>query len=319
MNQHAAVGPLLSSLVVSVFAVTLVPAVRADMVTLTPSRDNTIFSEGEKSNGAGAYLFVGNTGQGNSRRALVAFDLGDSIPAGSTVQSATFTLQMSRSRAGAEPVSVHRLLANWGEGTSNAPGDEGVGAPATPGDATWTHAFFGGAAWASPGGDFVGSPSATMTVDATGPYTWGPTSELTADVQGWVDASGTNFGWILIGTESGTQTAQRFGSRENSDEASRPTLTIEYSPPAPATSTPTPTPTLTPVPTVTATVQSGSCPGDCNKDGQVTVNELVTAVNIALGNSPVSVCENADRDGNGVVAVNELIAAVNASLTGCPT
>ncbi len=60
-----------------------------------------------------------------------------------------------------------------------------------------------------------------------------------------------------------------------------------------------------------------SCPGDCDGDGTVRVNELVTGVNINLGNSDVSSCEAMDRDGNGMVAVNELIQAVRSNLEGC--
>ena len=320
MDRHSAAETLTRSLAVGLLALTVVQAARADTVTLTPSRDNTIFVEGQTSNGAGIYLFVGNNGQGNARRALAAFDLAASIPAGSTVQTATLTMQMSKTQAAAEPVTLHRLLADWGEGTSDAAGNEGIGAPATPGDATWTDAFFGATPWASPGGDFVASPSATVSVGAVGPYTWGSTPEMVADVQGWLDAAGTNFGWILLGNESAPQTAKRFGSRESSLEADRPRLTIEFLPPVAVTSTPTstPTPTSTTIPTSTPTSHGGPCPGDCDGNGQVLVNELVTAVNIALGNSNVSACPNADHNHSGTVTIDELITAVNASLTGCP-
>jgi hypothetical protein len=61
------------------------------------------------------------------------------------------------------------------------------------------------------------------------------------------------------------------------------------------------------------------CAGDCNRDGLVSINELITAVNIALGNSPLSGCRVTDLDGNGRLEVNELIAAVNDALAGCPS
>jgi len=51
--------------------------------------------------------------------------------------------------------------------------------------------------------------------------------------------------------------------------------------------------------------------GDCNGDGVVAINELVTAVNIALGNIPMSACPAVDADGNGVPGINELVQAVN--------
>jgi cysteine-rich repeat protein len=61
------------------------------------------------------------------------------------------------------------------------------------------------------------------------------------------------------------------------------------------------------------------CPGDCNDDDKVVINELITCVNIALDNSPVSVCPACDVNGDGTVTINELILAVNvALLPACP-
>jgi hypothetical protein len=59
------------------------------------------------------------------------------------------------------------------------------------------------------------------------------------------------------------------------------------------------------------------CPGDCNGDGQVTVDEIVTAVSIALGNVPLTQCPAADDNGDGSVTVDELLRAVSAALAGC--
>jgi len=61
-----------------------------------------------------------------------------------------------------------------------------------------------------------------------------------------------------------------------------------------------------------------SCPGDCDDDGEVTVNNLILCVNIALGNAPVNDCPAIDTNGDGEVTVDELIQAVNAALNGCP-
>ncbi len=66
----------------------------------------------------------------------------------------------------------------------------------------------------------------------------------------------------------------------------------------------------------TATAQE-PCPGDCNEDGAVRVNELVTGVNINLGNADARSCPAVDVDRNGRVAVNELIQAVRSNLEGC--
>ncbi len=59
------------------------------------------------------------------------------------------------------------------------------------------------------------------------------------------------------------------------------------------------------------------CVGDCGGDGEVTINELLVMVNVALGNAAVLACTVGDADGDGEIAVNEIIAAVNVALSGC--
>lgn len=59
------------------------------------------------------------------------------------------------------------------------------------------------------------------------------------------------------------------------------------------------------------------CPGDCDGNGIVAVEELVTAVGIALGGAPLDVCAPGDRDGDARVTVDELLAAVAGALRGC--
>jgi hypothetical protein len=61
-----------------------------------------------------------------------------------------------------------------------------------------------------------------------------------------------------------------------------------------------------------------ACVGDCHQDGAVTIDEILTMVNIALGSLPVQQCMAGDVDGDGAVTVDEIVAAVNAALTGCP-
>jgi hypothetical protein len=59
------------------------------------------------------------------------------------------------------------------------------------------------------------------------------------------------------------------------------------------------------------------CPGDCNADDRVTIDELTRAVSIALGDRDVRECPALERDGQGGVSIDELIAAVFAALDGC--
>jgi len=97
------------------------------------------------------------------------------------------------------------------------------------------------------------------------------------------------------------------------------TATATETVPAPPTVTATvPPATATAAVTATSTVAASHCSGDCNGSGEVTINELLTGVSIALGSMPLSICEAFDCAGTGTVEVSCLIAAVNASLNGCP-
>ena len=70
--------------------------------------------------------------------------------------------------------------------------------------------------------------------------------------------------------------------------------------------------------TVSATwTTPGGCVGDCDGRGGVTVDELLTMVNIALGNTDVSSCGSGDENDDGRITVDEILTAVNAALEGC--
>lgn len=207
-------------------------------VTLEPSKDNTLYEDGSGSvsNGNGSFLFAGTTGQGRVRRALLAFDVAGAIPAGATIESVSLSLNMSRTPSGSQTIAVHRVLADWGEGTSNADANEGQGATATAGDATWVHRFFNTTTWGRAGGEFVSGASATLSVGGTGSYSW-TSAQLVADVQGWLDQPSENFGWLLRGNEIGSSTTKRFGSQENSQG---PRLTVAYTVPTAVEDEPVP-------------------------------------------------------------------------------
>jgi hypothetical protein len=63
----------------------------------------------------------------------------------------------------------------------------------------------------------------------------------------------------------------------------------------------------------------GTCVGDCNGDGMVSINEVLTGVNIALGMAPLSSCPSFDTDHNGMLDIQELLAAVLSAVDGCHT
>jgi hypothetical protein len=219
----------------------------AAIINIMPSKDNTLYvydpAEGDHSNGAGFHFFAGKTAMGELRRGVLAFDIAGRIPAGSTITGVTLSINMSRAAINvAYPVELHKLLADWGEGTSQAPGEEGDGAPATPNDATWRHRFFDTIFWAAQGGDFSATVSASQSVSVVGPYTWS-SPQMVADVQDWLDNPAGNFGWLVLGDEKPTLTTKRFDTRES---ANPPVLTIQYI--SAPRSAPTPRPRLTPPP-----------------------------------------------------------------------
>ncbi len=220
--------------IAAVLAVAATALAGSTTVTINPSKDNSLYEDplGELSNGAGVYLFAGRTlqsfqGDPDLRRALLAFDVAGSLPAGATILDATLTLRVTRDIAGPYTFTVHRLTSDWGEGSSDAFGEEGIGVNPGPGDASWIHTFYDTNTWTASGGDF-GAASASTTVGGAGFfYSWSST-QLRDDVQDMLDNAGTNFGWVIVGDETTFPTAKQFASRENPTVSHRPTLEITY-------------------------------------------------------------------------------------------
>lgn len=211
-------------------------------VQIQPVRDNTLYSFAEDpppSNGAGIHLFTGKTAIGGTRRAVLAFDIAATIPPGSLITDVTLTMFMSRTNEATQrTVTLQRLTADWGEGASNAANEEGLGIDAEPGDATWDHTFFPTDFWTAPGGDYLPTVSASTAVGNDGIYYDWNSAQLIADVQNMVDNPSADYGWIVIGDESESQTAKRFDTREHPNATRRPVLEIQFEegPPIPTLS-----------------------------------------------------------------------------------
>ena len=202
---------------------------------IAASADTTIYAEQSGStaydgisDGSGPSLWTSVIAAGVTRRALVRFDL-SAVPAGARVLSVQLQLFEIRARD-EHAVRLHRVLAAWGEAGSNG-GEAGVGAPAQPGDATWSHRLWPDQRWAQRGGDFVATPSSSRVV-GFGPasYVWPSTPQQVADVQGWLAQPSTNHGWIVIGDDQGLQNAKRFASRNGSSVDGQPTLIVTVEP-----------------------------------------------------------------------------------------
>jgi hypothetical protein len=194
-------------------------------ITLNPSKDSFLVEDSPNNNaGAHTHVSAGTNGQGSRRRAVFAFDIAGNIPAGSTIISATFNLDVVRVPSMGEPMNssfeLHRLTADWGEGGGTGNG----GGPANNGEVTWNSPFHNSSPWSTPGGDFSLTVSASTPVTGIGSYTWGPTADMAADVQSWLDTA--NYGWLLLSDDEVTnRTARRFGSKEGGAGAS---LTVVY-------------------------------------------------------------------------------------------
>jgi len=203
------------------------------VINISPSKDNTLFqsTSGNLSEGAGVAFFCGLTNMSKKRRALVAFDVAASVPAGATILGATLSLEMNQTAGGPLNIELRQLTADWGEGTSApATGNGGSGSPATAGSATWLHRYYPSTTWATAGGDYSAVVSATTSVWQFAVYTWS-SPQMVADVQGWLDYPATNFGWMLKSPEVIVGDSKRFSSREEPNPPSRPRLTVTYSAP----------------------------------------------------------------------------------------
>jgi FtsP/CotA-like multicopper oxidase with cupredoxin domain len=187
----------------------------ADTVLVFPIEDASIYSESNTlANGLGQGVFSGRTNDGFDRRALLEFDVANVVPPFSTVTSVELRMHVTQSNTGPLTVGVHRLTTAWGEGPASPGGNGGTGSPAAMMDATWSERFFMmNQPWATPGGDFVGAPSATTAVGGIGStFAWS-SSGMVADVQAWLDNPTTNHGWILVSQPTASGQAKRYASR----------------------------------------------------------------------------------------------------------
>jgi glucose/arabinose dehydrogenase len=215
---------------------------QAEQVVLTPVMDTTLYEddEGDLGNGAGEYLFFGRVGSTQLgaeklRRALVKFDL-STIPAEAIIESVSVAFEINQVPM-VDPAgglaSLHRVTSSWGEGTSDANGNEGQGAAIAAGDAGWLHRFYPSSQWTTPGGDYELTPSSQAGYGLVMEELLFESSvPLRADVQTWVANPASNHGWILLGNETPAYSARRVFARESVGSAV-PLLTVDYYIPSP--------------------------------------------------------------------------------------
>jgi hypothetical protein len=287
------------ALICSICSSTLVAA---DVVTLEPIKDATLYENpaGGTANGSGQHLFAGVVGSLGRRRCIMAFDIAGNIPAGSTVNSAMLTLHMSRSTNGDKTFFLRLVTSDWTEGASDAPANEGGGTAALAGDATWIHTSFPDQLWNTVGGDIMVGVRASSTIGLTiGYYSFGSTAAMVGDVQGWVDGTLPNYGWMVRNPESfdDAPSSKRFDSSENLTAAFRPKLTINF----------TPGPACT--------------PGDMNNDGNIDGEDVDVFVSTLLtGGTAQQICAgDVQASPDGTVTTADVPNFVQCVLNGvCP-
>ncbi len=221
------------ALACGIVALCLAGQAGAVTITLEASQDNTVFESntGALSNGAGRFFFAGRNGGGGGQlimRGLVQFDVASRIPPGATINSVALALNVSTPMPHTGTVTLHPVLAPWGEGLSVGGGmGEAAGAAPTVGDATWIHTYFNTALWATPGGDFRPEASASLAVGGIGPHVVDSTPELVADVQAWLNNPGSNNGWLFRLSDEAAP-AIRFDSRNHGNPSVRPRLVVDF-------------------------------------------------------------------------------------------
>ncbi|MFP4500255.1 MAG: hypothetical protein ACLFTT_04580 [Candidatus Hydrogenedentota bacterium] len=236
---------------VSVSAVGNPPGEGCDAVTKTvplhPTADVTLYESetGGIANGAGQYLFVGRGEDLLIRRGAIHFDIAGNIRDDADILEVVLTMEHTPVGDDTTPqyIDLARAARSWGEGQSDAPGEELDGMAAFGGDATWQHAFYRHTRWNSPGGDWVADVRGRAEVAGAGVYRW-EGAKLVEDVQMWLDTPGTNHGWLIFGKERVPEpegemegedpmadfrsTVKRFATKEHAAEDFRPMLRVTY-------------------------------------------------------------------------------------------
>lgn len=199
---------LLLVLVALLFVTFLPPAHAGGNVAVTrtfqPSSADCYLDEQNKNSNRGdlAYIKV-ESESGKNDRTLLTFDLTE-IPSGSTVESATLSLNAYVVPGAGRTYEAWQTTSSWGETT-----------------VTWnTPPSYAGSASASAG-------------EASGWMEWSSTT-LTSDVQGWVTGSSTNYGWMINDSVEDTATEHNilfYSRREATQTTLRPKLTVRYTAP----------------------------------------------------------------------------------------
>lgn len=231
--------PFAAAFLVTVAMVSVTPSASASTISILPDRDNTLiqYPAGWLSNAKGDSFYVGRAfstrpNDQQIKRGVIHFDMLAHVPPGATINSVQLQLFVVKRHATEtvnRTVEIHKLLKDWGEGTSSSRG--GGGDSTSIDDASWLHTFNPDGVWDNPGGDYDAAVIQQIEVGGLGTYLWPSNDAMVAAVQSWVDTPEENFGWILVSDESTFRTTRRYGSREHRLAERQPRLIIDYTAP----------------------------------------------------------------------------------------
>jgi len=193
--------------------------------------DSTLYSNDTDGNAGGhTGFFAGRSGLGANLRGVIRFDT-SAIDPSFEVTEATLELTVEMATGFADTHSLHRLTADWVEGSALGTGTGGgAGGTVETGSVTWDSREHSSVPWTSPGADFDPTPSASATALSVGQTTvWSDNTAgdgMLADVQGWVSDPSSNFGWLIKGGETTASTARRYTSSQGANNLPRLTLTV---------------------------------------------------------------------------------------------
>jgi hypothetical protein len=239
----------------------------ATVVGIPALQDATLFgaSAANNNSSSGPGMFVGSDGAGNPKRGLIEFDIPAFVPANATITGAFLSLVLGQVAGGGggggdttpRTIRLFDVTTAWAGGTNGTtgfpgPGFGGTGQGFAPnvGDVTWNFSKvtvappspIAGTPWLTPGGggDFVATESADTLVSQSlnTAYLWGSTAQMVSDVQGWLDGTLPNFGWLLENDSEAVPTSFRaFYTREGAIEQDvpdfAPELTVSFLAPVP--------------------------------------------------------------------------------------
>ncbi len=204
----------------------------AESIEIPPNSDTTIDQAEPVGNfGRETALRVRNA-PGSETRALLRFNIGTSVPPGSTITSVSLNLAPAdgASSSGPARLALYRVARVWNEGR----GSVAAGIASEAHEASWSRRLHPVAIWIRPGGargiDFVSGASGSVDLGTGVPVVFPSTKRLVSDVQDWLDRPFSNEGWIVVAGSNSDPAGLVFGSRE--DAARAPKLTIEFTPPS---------------------------------------------------------------------------------------